>query len=107
MPAWNKFRFYSVAATPANATGYAPVPPASRQIAGADLKYTCMHQDTSGTQNVAGCYLKQEGFLDWDNLGSGTDAAAFLITGYMTAGDSARHKYAPWLTVHCERTERA
>jgi hypothetical protein len=47
-------------------------------------------------------------FCDWKQFttdGSGTDAAAYLETGHMTFGDSARMKYAPWITIDFTRTE--
>lgn len=45
-------------------------------------------------------------FTDWFTYdGTGVDAAAYLETGYFTGGDSTRSKWAPYLTVHCKRTE--
>lgn len=40
-------------------------------------------------------------FKDWGN----TDAEAFLLTGYVTGGDTSREKQVPYLTIHCNRTE--
>lgn len=40
-------------------------------------------------------------FRDWDT----EDAAAYLVTGFMSGGDFQRYKQVPYLTVHLERTE--
>lgn len=44
----------------------------------------------------------REDFKDWGLI----DAAAYMITGYVTGGDTSRTKTVPWLTVHCNRTEQ-
>jgi len=40
-------------------------------------------------------------FLDWGEV----DAAAYMVTGYMSGGDFQRYKQVPYLTVHSRRTE--
>lgn len=40
-------------------------------------------------------------FLDWGVV----DAAAYLVTGYMSGGDFQRYKQVPYITVHSRRTE--
>jgi len=45
-------------------------------------------------------------FTDWiDYDGVGLDAAAYMVTGYLTGGDTQRHKGVVSLTMHLERTE--
>ncbi len=45
-------------------------------------------------------------FLDWKTFdGTGQDAEAFLLTGYLTGGDSSRVKYVPNIYFHFKRTE--
>lgn len=45
-------------------------------------------------------------FADWVTEDStGVDAAAFLETGNITFGESARQKQVPVIVVHCQRTE--
>lgn len=108
MPAWSKFAFKDAGDRSPLVTGYVPVPVQSRSIAKSDYKYSVMRQNVSGTYVMTVSYLKANTFRDWYTgvTGtSGTDAAAYLVTGYITAGDSARKKYAPYLTVHCNRTE--
>lgn len=45
-------------------------------------------------------------FLDWKTYdGTGVDAAAYVITGYITGGDSSRQKFVPTIFFHFRRTE--
>lgn len=45
-------------------------------------------------------------FRDWKSAnGIGEDAPAYLLTGALTAGDSAIPKQAPYITMHFRRTE--
>ena len=45
-------------------------------------------------------------FRDWESVdGAGVDAAAYLVTGAVTAGDSSVAKQMPYLTLHFNRTE--
>lgn len=45
-------------------------------------------------------------FRDWKSVDNvGTDAEAYLLTGAITAGDSAIPKQTPYVTVHFRRTE--
>ncbi len=105
MPAWSRFTFKDAGSRSPLVTGYIPVPVQSRSLANSDFKYSTMRSDTSGTYLMTASYFKDNTFKDWYTGASGTDAAAYLVTGYITGGDSARKKYAPYLTVHCNRTE--
>ena len=105
MPAWSKFTLKDTDTRTPRVTGYVPVPVQSRNIANSDFKYSTLRENTSGTYLMTTSYFKDTAFKDWYTAASGTDAAAFLVTGYITGGDSARKKYAPYLTVHCNRTE--
>lgn len=49
-------------------------------------------------------FFRNENFTDWPNQVA-NDAAAYVVTGYASFGDSARQKRAKYLTVHCRRTE--
>lgn len=44
-------------------------------------------------------------FIDWDYTLEGVDADAFMVSGYMAAGDTQRFKQAPYLTMHFNITE--
>lgn len=61
--------------------------------AGGELQFTLsFYQDTN--------------FLDWKTYDSvGVDAAGYLVTGYLTGGDSQRKKDVSYLTFHMIRTE--
>lgn len=51
-------------------------------------------------------YYKNLEFKDWQEYdGVGVDAMAFMLTGAITAGDSAVDKQVPYLTMHFKRTE--
>ena len=51
-------------------------------------------------------YYKNTSFRDWEEYdGTGQDAKAFLLTGAITAGDSAVDKQVPYLIMHFKRTE--
>lgn len=52
-------------------------------------------------------YLDPE-FKDWrdfDEVGEGVDAQAYLVTGYMSGGDFSRKKQVPYITFYFDRTE--
>lgn len=49
---------------------------------------------------------KNPNFLDWELAdGVGIDAAAYIETGSVTAGDTSVHKQVPYLVMHFRRTE--
>lgn len=51
-------------------------------------------------------YYRNADFLDWAQAsGGGVDAEAFVITGHEILEDSMRYKQAPYMVVHCKRTE--
>lgn len=111
IPAWSKFTFQDITARTPRVSGYCPVPIQSRGFANANFKYSTLAPDLSGTYVMTTSYYKNTDFVDWytadvsatSTVSRGADAAAYLVTGYMTGGDSARHKYLPYLTVHCRR----
>lgn len=52
------------------------------------------------------CYYNNLEFRDWVSVdGEGVDAKAYMVTGTVTAGDSAVKKQIPYLVIHMERTE--
>lgn len=110
MLVFSKFRFGRVdedTGRDPRVTGYVPIPLQARQSLSLDLAYSAL-AETSHTSILA-VYVagfKDEQWRDWYSFStSGTDAEAYLRTGHMTFGDSARMKYAPWLTIEFERTE--
>lgn len=50
-------------------------------------------------------FYKDQSFEDWASNGTGVDAAAYMLTGYETGGDSQRKKQAVYITNHFLRTE--
>jgi len=60
-------------------------------------------------------YFRLGGYLNFDfvdyplvqdsSSNFGADAEAFIVTGYLTGGDSSREKYLPYITVNSKRTE--
>lgn len=62
--------------------------------------------NTGGSVKLAIGWYNQADFSDWGSVdGAGLDAAAFIMTGSYTAGDSSIHKQTPVLVVHMTRTE--
>lgn len=74
-----------------------------------ELKYlTITGVHSSGQPQYTFSTFKDQEFLDWKTFDStGVDAEAFLITGYLTGGDSSREKYVPTVHFHFKRTEDA
>lgn len=61
--------------------------------------------DTSTTTaRLAFAEYRDTNFEDWPSY-TANDAAAYVVTGYVTGGDTAREKRAPYVTVHMTRTE--
>lgn len=70
------------------------------------LTITGVH--SSGQPEYTFSAFRDQEFIDWKTFDStGTDAEAFLITGYLTGGDSSREKYVPNVHFHFKRTEDA
>lgn len=62
--------------------------------------YLSIREDDTGSY-VSFANKVRLDFKDWGVV----DAPAFMLTGYVTGGDTAREKQVPYLTVHCNRTE--
>ena len=83
MPAWSKFTIKDMAVQPPRVTGYMSVPVQSRDVASTNYKYSTLKQDVSGTYLMTASYYRNTLWADWYSYGSGTDAAAYLVTGYI------------------------
>ena len=71
-----------------------------------EILYVTLLDDLAGELRYTFSSLSNEKFLDWEFYDStGIDAEAFMITGYLTGGDSQRDKGVYHLTMHFERTE--
>ena len=79
----------------------------TKEILGSPIKsvrYVCMvNQDNSLKYTF--CYYKQSSFIDWNSLGDGVDAKAFITTGDSVATDTSVAKQVPYVTLHFTRTE--
>src|SRR5206468_9638370 len=60
-------------------------------------KYLVAHSNNTFTFST----YEDSTFYDWGQV----DAKAYLLTGALTAGDSAIDKQVPYVTVHLQRTE--
>lgn len=61
---------------------------------------------TSPSLSFTFCKYSDQDFVDWrsyDNVG--VDAEAFLLTGWLTGGDTQRNKQVPYVTFHFSKTE--
>ena len=65
-----------------------------------EVKYAVATQNGDLTDLTFATYSDVD-FLDYGT----TDAAAYLITGYVTQGDFQRNKSVPYLTLHFKKTE--
>lgn len=69
------------------------------------IKYLVAIKEGSSSYFTFASYNNVE-FKDWDRYdGNGVDAKAYLLTGAITAGDSAVDKQVPYLIMHFKRTE--
>ena len=73
--------------------------------AASETSYLVIFSDGSEYEiSVAKKYNKQ--FKDWFSIDEvGSDAYAYLITGYISGGDYQRNKQVPYVTFHFDRTE--
>lgn len=73
------------------------------------IKYLITKPSTLGaTYKHTFSLYNDASFEDWatNNSGIGTDASAFLLTGYETGGDTQRQKQVKYITTHFMRTEQ-
>lgn len=60
----------------------------------------------SGTNTYSFSTYNNENFRDWESLdGTGIDAEAYLVTGYIGTGDSTKKKVVPYVYFHFYKTE--
>lgn len=71
-----------------------------------ETKYIITFQFGTGLVMTFGGYT-DETFTDWVGVGGsdGVDAAAYLITGYLSGADFQREKWVPYITFHFKKTE--
>ena len=72
-----------------------------------EIKYITLTDDSgiNELQYTFSLYV-DGGFLDWFTYDStGIDAAGYMLSGYLTGGDSQRKKTVSYLTMHMVRTE--
>ena len=78
-----------------------------RDIGLRTTKYLTITEGSFNTTNFTFSLYKDQLFKDWDTYtgGSGLDAEAYMITGYLSGGDHQREKQVPYLTTHFLQTE--
>lgn len=70
-----------------------------------ELNYVVV-TNTTGTISYTFSGYTDDEFVEWKSYnGVGVDAAAFLITGYLSGTDFQRSKQVPYLSIHLRRTE--
>ncbi|AUR96950.1 hypothetical protein NVP1235O_17 [Vibrio phage 1.235.O._10N.261.52.B2] len=65
------------------------------------IAYIGVETDASGMSSVFFANPVRQDFKDWGTV----DAEAYLLTGYVSGGDTSREKQIPNLTLHFNRTE--
>lgn len=96
IPAFSKFSIKDMDTFPntPRITGYAPVPIQARDLSGLTYKYSTLVSELSGSHNITFSSIRNTNFRDWSiadylrgsatsTLSGGTDAAAYLVTGYI------------------------
>ena len=81
-------------------------------ISAADLgssttKYLTLYYETgSSIPNITFAHYRDQDFVDWKSFnGVGQYFNSYLITGHELAGSTMVNKQAPYILVHCKRTE--
>lgn len=70
------------------------------------IKYIALHSAVGNKVGYSFAQYRNLDFTDWHSVdGVGVDAAAYILTGTITAGDSSISKQTPYLTLHMLRTE--
>ena len=69
------------------------------------LRYAVLEISTSVDKPYRFCSYTDTNFEDFDAGGAARDAAAFMQTGYINAGDTQRHKQANYIVPSFIRTE--
>ena len=70
------------------------------------VKYLAAKRVTDTQYQITFSSYSDPNFLDWNSyVNGGLDAFAYLVTGAMTADDTAIHKQVPYLIMHFKRTE--
>jgi len=82
---------------------------AETQTSGSEsLKYATIETLAASTSQVTASELKNTDFMDWYTTDlTGIDAAAYLLTGALTAGNSQSKKQAVYVTTYMELTDNA
>jgi len=72
-----------------------------------EIKYITLTDDSATNElQYTFSFYKDSDFLDWKEYDTvGVDAQAYMLTGYLTGGDSQRKKSVSYLTFHMVRTE--
>ena len=69
------------------------------------IKYLSVLENSGDAFYTFSNYQNQE-FIDWLTFDDvGVDAAAYMVSGYMTGGDTQRDKQVPYITTHFLQTE--
>jgi hypothetical protein len=76
-------------------------------LGSSSTKYlTLFYEAGSSIPNVTFSHYRDRGFLDWKSFnGVGRYFNSYLLTGYELGGTSMVNKQAPYIIVHCKRTE--
>lgn len=77
----------------------------TREAVTTDVGYIIVNSVSPTIKYGFGSYSVTD-FYDWKSVdGTGIDAAAYMVTGYISGGDFQRNKQVLYLTTHFRRTE--
>lgn len=70
------------------------------------IKYITLYSTVGGMIGYTFSRYRNTSFADWESVNDvGVDAKAFILTGQVTANDSAIFKQVPYLVMHFRKTE--
>lgn len=109
LEAFTKNTISALTGTTPYVAGYLTTPDliSAADLGSSTTKYlTLYYESGSSIPNVTFSHYKDMDFIDWKSFnGVGQYFNSYLITGYELAGTTLVSKQAPYILVHCNRTE--
>lgn len=109
LEAFTKNTISALTGTTPYVAGYLTTPDliSAADLGSSTTKYlTLYYESGSSIPNVTFSHYKDMDFIDWKSFnGVGQYFNSYLITGYELAGTTLVNKQAPYILVHCNRTE--
>lgn len=109
LSAFSKNTISALDGTSPYVAGYITTPDliSAAELGGSTTKYLVLYYESgSSIPNVTFAHYRDKDFIDWKSFnGVGKYFDAYLITGHELLESSILQKQAPYIFVHCQRTE--